>query len=186
MPSERISDADVVSRCLRGDAGAWRLLVRRHTPLAYRLALRMLRTPAEAEDAAQEVMLRVHRSLGSYDPARPLPPWIAQIAYHVCLRRLEGSARALAGDDSALAEVADGRPAPEDAAAAQEAGAMLEEALGTLAAQDRALLILRYREGLSDSEVAEATGMPEGTVKTRTFRARARLRELLGPLMREA
>jgi RNA polymerase sigma-70 factor, ECF subfamily len=184
MPTERPSDPDLVRRCRQGDPEAWRLLVRRHTPLAYRLALRMLRRPAEAEDATQEVFLRVHRSLGSYDPARPLAPWIGQIAYHACLRRLHGSGR-LAGDDAALAEVADDRPAPEDAAATQEAGALLERAIETLAAQDRALLVLRYREGLSDSEVAEATGMPEGTVKTRTYRARARLRELLGPLMRE-
>ncbi|MBI4952147.1 MAG: sigma-70 family RNA polymerase sigma factor [Myxococcales bacterium] len=159
-------------------------MVQRFTPQIYRLAFRMLGSRAEAEDACQEAFVRMHRSIDSFDATRTLAPWVSRIAYHVCLRRLERVAaqpRAGAAEDELEVLPASGRD-PERQAAASEEDALVEGFLGELAAQDRALLLLRYRDGLSDSEVAEATGMSVGTVKTRIFRARARLREQLAPL----
>jgi RNA polymerase sigma factor (sigma-70 family) len=87
--------------------------------------------------------------------------------------------------DGALPVVEDeGAKSPEQQAEASEARALLARAMDELAAQDRVLLDLRYREGLSDAEVAEATGMPVNTVKTRIFRARARLRGWLAPVLK--
>jgi RNA polymerase sigma factor (sigma-70 family) len=179
-------DAELARKCREGQPGAWRELVRRFTPLVYRLALRMLRSPADAEDAAQKTFLRVHRSLHAYDPDRPLAAWISRIAYHVALRRLgERSERAPAGvEPDELGD--DGAGGPDRGAEEHEAETLVDEALERLSAQDRALVTLRYREGLSDAELAEATGMPLGTVKTRLFRARAVLRRLLAPAMEEA
>lgn len=159
--------------------------MRRFTPLVYRLSFRMLRDGAEAEDVSQEVFLRMHRSLDGYDPTRPLAPWVSRTTYHACLRRLQTSARR-SGQlerEPSLAEGADPAPGPEQAAEASEAAVLLARAVEGLPAQDRALLDLRYREGLSDAEVSEATGIPVNTVKTRIFRARARLREWLAPLL---
>lgn len=158
--------------------------MRRFTPLVYRLALRMLRNGAEAEDVSQEVFVRMHRSFDGYDPTRPLAPWVSRTTYHAALRRLQASARRadrLEREAALAAEADPAAPSPEQAAEASEAAALLAQAVGELAAQDRALLDLRYREGLSDSEVSEATGIPVNTVKTRIFRARARLREWLAP-----
>jgi RNA polymerase sigma-70 factor (ECF subfamily) len=146
----------------------------------------MLRDGAEAEDVSQEVFLRMHRSIDSYDPTRPLAPWVSRTTYHACLRRLQTAARRAGRPEGepALADAIDpGAPSPEQAAEASEAAALLARAVAELPAQDRALLDLRYREGLSDAEVAEATGMPVNTVKTRIFRARARLRAWLAPLL---
>jgi len=188
MALETLSEAELARRCRRGDPAAWRALVRRFTPLVYRLARRMLRREAEAEDVSQEVFLRMHRSFGSYDPTRPLAPWVARTTYHAALRRLEATSRLTlagepAGEDPLLALPDPRRPSPEEAAAGGEASALLARALDGLPAQDRALLDLRYREGLSDAEVAEAVGMPVSTVKTRLHRARARLRGWLAPLL---
>lgn len=186
MALESSSEADLARRCRRGEPDAWRELVRRFTPLVYRLSHRMLRDGAEAEDVSQEVFLRMHRSFDGYDPTRPLAPWVSRTTYHACLRRLQSSARragrlerepSLAGDFDPDAR------SPEQAAEAGEAAALLARAVQELPAQDRALLDLRYREGLSDAEVSEATGMPVNTVKTRLFRARARLRGWLAPLL---
>jgi RNA polymerase sigma-70 factor (ECF subfamily) len=186
MGLESSSEADLARRCRRGDADAWRELVRRFTPLVYRLSFRMLRDGAEAEDVSQEVFLRMHRSFDGYDPTRPLAPWVSRTTYHACLRRLQSSARrtgrlerepSLAGDFDPDAR------SPEQSAEESEAAALLARAVEELPAQDRALLDLRYREGLSDAEVSEATGMPVNTVKTRLFRARARLRGWLAPLL---
>ncbi len=189
MALESASEAELARRCRRGDPDAWRELVRRFTPLVYRLSLRMLRSGAEAEDVSQEVFLRMHRSFDSYDPTRPLAPWVSRTTYHACLKRLQTAARRVEHVEAgaALAEERDPEaPSPEQAAAGGEATALLLRALQDLPAQDRALLDLRYREGLSDAEVSEATGMPVNTVKTRIFRARARLRGWLAPLLRRS
>lgn len=186
MGLESSSEADLARSCRRGDAEAWRELVRRFTPLVYRLSHRMLRDGAEAEDVSQEVFLRMHRSFDGYDPTRPLAPWVSRTTYHACLRRLQASARKagrLEREPSLAAGVDPDAPSPEQAAEAGEAAALLARAVEELPAQDRALLDLRYREGLSDAEVSEATGMPVNTVKTRLFRARARLRGWLAPLL---
>jgi RNA polymerase sigma-70 factor (ECF subfamily) len=186
MRLESLSDAELARRCRRGDEAAWTALVERFTPLVYRLAVRMLRDGAEAEDVSQEVFLRMHRSFDRYDPTRPLGPWVARTAYHACLRRLEraGPRGDVTHRDDEIRAVPDDRaPNPEESAATGEATALVLRALHDLPAQDRALLDLRYREGLSDTEVAEATGMPVNTVKTRIFRARGRLREWLAPLL---
>ncbi len=188
MALESSSDAELARSCRRGDPEAWRELVRRFTPLVYRLSFRMLRDGAEAEDVSQEVFLRMHGSFDSYDPTRPLAPWVSRTTYHACLRRLQTAARRSERleREPSLAEGIDPAPGPERAAEAGEAAALLAKAVEGLPAQDRALLDLRYREGLSDAEVSEATGMPVNTVKTRIFRARARLREWLSPFLSEA
>jgi RNA polymerase sigma-70 factor (ECF subfamily) len=183
---QRITDADLARRCRQGDAAAWRLLIRRCSPLVYRVALQVLRNPADAEDVSQEVFLRIHRSFDTFDPTRPLAPWVSRITYNACLQRLRSAA---ARNVATAPEVFDrdpdrSQPGPEVHAAQQEAGALLHEAMDHLSGQDRALLDLRYREGLSDAELAEATGMPVNTVKTRLFRARKALRRRLGPKLR--
>ncbi len=178
-------DAELARRCRAGDPAAWSELVRRFTPLCWRLSLRMLRDRTEAEDACQEALLRVVRSFESYDPTRPLAPWVGRIAYHACLKRLGNKTRQRTEvSDAKLLEERLLSPAsgPESAAAG-EAGALLETALAELSAQDRALVTMRYREELSEAEMSEATGIPVNTIKTRLHRARARLRALLAPVL---
>ena len=132
--------------------------------------------------------MRIHRSFDSFDPTRPLAPWVARITYNVCLKQLAGAAkRGEASDPAQLARVEDLRaPNPEAMVGATESREIVHRALDRLAAQDRVLIALSYREGMSNAEVAEATGMPVGTVKTRLFRARARLRALLSPVLKGA
>jgi RNA polymerase sigma-70 factor, ECF subfamily len=186
MTLDSLAESELARRCRRGDAHAWRELVRRFTPLVYRLSVRMLRNGSEAEDASQEVFLRMYRSFDTFDATRPMAPWVARTAYHACLRRLESAAHSLGqpADPEDLTAVEDVEVRnPEEMAASTEAADLLARALQDLPAQDRALLDLRYREGLSDAEVSEATGMPVNTVKTRIFRARARLRKWLTPFL---
>ena len=149
--------------------------------------MQILRNPAEAEDACQEAFLRMYRAFDTFDPTRPLKPWVAQITYNVCLRRREGviqrATDALPPDE--LNGFGDGSQTdPEAEAERREAGAHLARAMAGLAADDRALLTMRYREGLSTAEVADAADMPVNTVKTRIVRARARLKKILRPILR--
>lgn len=183
--SDSPSDADLVRRARNGDPAAWRQLVRRHTPMIHRLALRTLRNPSDAEDATQEVFVKMSRYLDTWDSTRPLPPWLGKMTYHVCLRRLGKVADAkndlTAPDTLDLATSSD--LTPEAAIAARQASDLVTRAVDQLPAQDRFLIDLRYREGQSDVEVAEATGMNVNTVRTRLFRARQALRKLLSPVL---
>jgi RNA polymerase sigma-70 factor (ECF subfamily) len=107
------------------------------------------------------------------------------MTYHVCLRRLGKVADAkndlTAPDTLDLATSSD--LTPEAAIAARQASDLVTRAVDQLPAQDRFLIDLRYREGQSDVEVAEATGMNVNTVRTRLFRARQALRKLLSPVL---
>jgi RNA polymerase sigma-70 factor (ECF subfamily) len=186
MARTTVTDAELARRCRQGDAEAWKLLIRRCSPLVYRVALRMLRNPADADDATQEVFMRIHKSFDTFDATRPLSPWVSRITYNACLQRLRSAqARNVATEPEVFERRSDDHePGPETAAAGREAGELLHAAMGHLSAQDRALLDMRYREGLSDAELAEATGMPVNTVKTRLFRARKALRKRLAPTLR--
>ena len=172
-------DRELLRRCRSGDTKAWEILVRRSSSMVYRIACRMLRDDTAAEDATQEVFLRMLRSIETYDPTRAFEPWACRITYNVCLRRLERGSRhelgANASTDLAVAEVGGVAASPEVHASHRETLAILEQGFSTLSGQDRGLLTLRYREGLTDAEVAQACQLPLNTVKTRISRARARL-----------
>lgn len=180
------TDAAISRDAQRGDKRAWRALIRRHTPMVYRLSLRMLGSGSDAEDAVQEVFMKVHRSLHTYDASRPLKPWLGTITYHICLKRLSKVQRqGLPTDPATFLRIEDdAEDGPESGAAARQAGQLVAAAMDQLSAQDRALVTLKYREGMTDVEVGDSVGMNRNTVRTRLFRARAVLRRALGPALR--
>ena len=188
MDARGIIDADISRGCRQNRPEAWRYLVRNYTPLVYRISLRMLKDRQEAEDASQEVFMNVSRSISSHDPTRPLGPWLARITYNSCLKRLSRIRLTTEGErelfEKGLRDE-DGPITPEDRVNNMQTSEKVIMALNRLSAQDRALVIMRYREGFSDSEISESTNMPVGTVKTRLYRVRGRLKKLLAPLMNE-
>jgi RNA polymerase sigma-70 factor (ECF subfamily) len=182
-----MGDADLVRRCRNNEARAWRELIRRYSPLVYRIGSRVLSAPDEAEDVSQETFMAAYRSLNTYDATRPFAPWIARIAYNNSLKRLRGPAgreRLASASERDLETLSGTGPTPEMNTIRAEEKAMVVEALERLAAQDRVLLDMRYREGLSSSEVSEVTGIPVNTVKTRIYRARGYLKTILAPLIK--
>ena len=188
MAENELSDADISRGCRQNNPMAWRQLVRHFTPLVYRVAFRMLRDEQAAEDATQEVFMTVHRAIENHDPTRPLAPWLSRITYNGCLKRLDKtrrrSERQLESNEKAYA-VADHNPSPEVRVHQKQMAQHIDHALDRLSAQDRGLIVMRYREGFSDSEISQATRMPVGTVKTRLHRARGKLKKYLTPLFKE-
>lgn len=187
MTATAPSDAELARRCRRGDADAWRLLVRRVAPLVHRITVRVLGHGADADDAGQEALLTVHRRFAAFDPTRPLEPWVAKVTYNVCLKQLarRGRPGGPSDDPDQLGRLPAPRgQTPEDQTARAQTGALLGEALDRLTPEDRVLVTLTYQDGMSNAEVAEAMDMPVGTVKTRLSRARGRLRQVLAPLLR--
>jgi RNA polymerase sigma factor (sigma-70 family) len=172
------SDEQVLEAVGRGDDDALGVLYDRFGRLAFRLAFRILRDRALAEDAVQEAFLAVWRSADAYKRERAKPStWILTVVHRraVDIVRREQSRR---GEPLEVAPEPAAGPADEDAVL-RDRRAAVQAALTELPGEQRQALELAYYGGLTQSELAERLGVPLGTVKSRMFAGLGRLRELL-------
>jgi RNA polymerase sigma factor (sigma-70 family) len=166
-----------------GDLDAYEILVARHTALAHRTAV-LLGAGDDAEDVVQDAFVKAYRQLGRYRGDSAFRAWLLAIVanetrnLHRSRRRRDGLVlRAAARKE---ADVTGGDP-PGESAVATDRRQRLVEALRALADRDREVVVCRYLLDLSEVETATALGLPKGTVKSRTARALAKLRDRLGP-----
>lgn len=160
-------------------------LVREHGRLVFRIAYSLLRDHHDAEDAVQEVFLRVLKQSKKLEELQSPKAWLAQIAWRVASDKAKS--RPAAGkmepieDSSAedLVALKAGGASPDELAAKSEMQRMLESLIGSLPKELREPLLLTAQQELSSAEVAEVLGVPEGTVRTRVMRARQLLKEKL-------
>ena len=165
---------DLVERSLAGDAHGVRLLVERlHRPVLS-LCLRMMEHRQDAEDVAQESLVRMIRYLGSWDREREFVPWVMTIAANRC-RTARQRRRVLAGVGTVPDEVT---VAPE-AVGQREISTLVESALQELREDYRAAFVLFHLEHMSIEDVSQALSVPTGTVKTWLHRARKQLADIL-------
>jgi len=175
----------LVERAQKGDHEAFAALMRRHQRRVFSLIANLIRRPAEVEDIAQEVFLKVYRSLGRFDFRAAFSTWLYRIAVNECydhLRR-QRAQKSGAGKEVQLGEPGDleALAAPgrsPDVARQAELRQLVEHLFRRLPARDRLLLGLRELEGLSVEEIAGVMNSKENTVKVQLFRARKRLLEL--------
>ncbi len=178
-----IDDATLVKKTLEGSEDSFRELVERYQRPVYRLIVRMLRDPGKAEDLAQEVFLRAYTHLESYDRQRKFSSWLFKIAHNLTIDALRrGSLRTVPldpeGDEESIGvREVDDPDAPSGMRRLERVDlrAALEGALTVLRPSYREVILLRFVEGLSYEEIAQATGMPLGTMKTQLHRARHEL-----------
>jgi RNA polymerase sigma-70 factor (ECF subfamily) len=149
-------------------------------PLAFRVARGVLRNSADAEDVAQEALLRAYRRFDRLRDRNRFRAWLVRIAFRLALDRLRSGKRR-EQRDTLWAQPERQRPAAtaEDLAASSEFQAHLENALAELPEKLRLVLMLAAMEGYTTDEVAAIVGIPVGTVKTRIFHARRLLAEKL-------
>ena len=175
-------DQDVVELLRAGQqAAAFGLLMERYEQKVYRLCCSILRSPDQAEDAAQESLVRVWRALPRYDSRASLSTWIYTITRNRCLTAIERRRELESLSDDVVALEADAAApiAPEDGTAEQP---RLAELVAALPERYRQALTLFYYQERSVAEVASMLGLPEGTIKTNLHRARALLLERLRAL----
>lgn len=175
-----LSDEAILALVSRGDEAALGVLYDRFGGPAYRLALRIVRDPALAEDAVQDAFLAAWRTAASFRPDRAkASTWLLTLVHRraVDLVRREERRRA-----APIAEGFDpaGPERTDDEAASREERRRVQAALAQLGPEQRESLELAYYAGLSQSEIAERLGVPLGTVKSRMFAGLGRLRDLLG------
>lgn len=177
------SDDTLVRRTLAGDLGAFDALVRRYRDVVYRVAVRIV-GPNDAEDVAQDAMLRAFHRLGQFRGDAPFRSWLLRITHNTALNALDR--RKPDQEAESVEEMELPADAPSDRARAPvtslEAGerrTRLAQKIGRLRPQHRSVLVLRDLEGLSYDEIAEVTETPVGSVKGRIHRARRELIDLL-------
>ena len=187
-PLPDLSDADAVSRAQDGDHEAFRVLVERYQGRAYRLAARLLGDADLARDAVQEGFLKAYGSLSRFEGRSAFYTWLYRLVFNLCIdmKRRDRSRRHVAWDDEVAREVSGGadaapavEPQPGEALDRGELRTALAEAIGQLPDDARRTLLLREVDGLSYAEIAEALGIPKGTVMSRLHHARRRVRQLL-------
>jgi RNA polymerase sigma factor (sigma-70 family) len=172
-----MDDAALVEALRSGDPQAPRLLVERYQGVVFGLCYRMLNHRQDAEDVVQETFLRALGAIVRFDTARPMRPWLLEIAANRCRSALTRRARRPAiGLSETAEELADSRAGPADP---DDLAGELERALGTLRPEYRLVFVLFHEQNLAYDEIARTVDRPIGTVKTWLHRARGELAEYL-------
>ncbi len=174
------SDRSLVLRTLAGDANAFGQLVKRYQISVYNVCYRMMGAPQPAEDMTQETFLRAYERLQTFDSARPFGPWIRTVATNHCLNALKRERPVFVSlDESQVQPSENPTTDPETQAIRQEQADTVRRAMQQLSPAARAIIELRHFQGLRYEEIAGELGLSISAVKSRLFRARKELAEIL-------
>jgi RNA polymerase sigma-70 factor (ECF subfamily) len=181
-----IDERTSAQRIAAGDTVEFTRLMRQHNRRLYRLARSVLRDETEAEDALQDAYLTAYRTLGQFRGDAALSTWLSRLLLNECLGRLRRETRrqkvvpivrSAEGEMDAVAEEDSARP--DRIVARKQLRALIESKLDELPENFRLVFVLRSVEDLSVEETAQTLEIPEATVRSRYFRAKAMLREAL-------
>ncbi len=188
-------ESALIAEAKAGNSGAFEELVNRYERKIYRLGLRLMGNPQDAEDVLQESFLKAYEHLPEFREDSRFYTWLVRIAVNEGLMKLRKQRsdkseplEDAVDDDGQLMprEFRDWRPNPEQLLGQEQMQALLLNAANTLPAGLRTVFFLRDVEELSTEETAEALGLTAGAVKARLFRARMRLREQLAQVLKRA
>src|SRR5687767_15998786 len=179
-----MADSDLITRAAGGDPTAFQTLVERHRSMVYRVAYQFAGNHHDAEDIAQEVFIKVYRSLDRFRQDAQLTSWMYRIAMNACIdhkRRHSPAGAAPFGEEAEfkMLNTPEEAPGPEERAYAGELGEVLEQEIQRLPPGQRVVFIMRHHQGLKLCEIAQSLGLAEGTVKRQLHAAVHRLRQAL-------
>ena len=192
MAKEREIDQELVQRAQRGERVAFDLLVTKYHRKLFRLALRMVGEPADAEDVVQETFIKAYRALTQFRGDSAFFTWLYRIAVNAARNSLEARGRRLpeiyasnSGNDETFEAESylNDIDTPESLFLSKEIAQTVNAAMDALPQELRTALSLREIDGLSYDDIAEAMACPIGTVRSRIFRAREAIAEKIRPLL---
>jgi RNA polymerase sigma-70 factor (ECF subfamily) len=173
------TDRELVEACQRGERDAFRVLFEKHKDRVYSVALRYSGDAAAAMDIAQETFLKLFSSIRSFRGESGFESWLFRLVVNQCLDQRRRTRRVMPMVDGLLDLLrAPGLSAMDEMLRA-ELGERVRSAVGALPAEQRMVIVLRYTEGLSYDEIAEAVGCSAGTVASRLNRAHRTLERRL-------
>jgi len=184
---ERVEDdRDLVVRARGGDAEAFEAIVRAYQKRVYGVALRMTRRHEVADDIVQETFVRAYSHLDRFEVGRPLGPWLNRIAANLCINYLTAAARReqqFAEGEGPAAEPRapqkDGEPEPLADLLSLEFRRALDASVQKLPPDQRIVFDLKVHEEMRYEEIAQALDISTGTVMSRLFRARQKLKAMM-------
>ena len=189
MDRDKKTTEDFSLAALRsGDRAEFARLVEAYSGVIYRLGMRMLGDPQDAEDVLQETFIKAFRHLGGFDGRSSLSTWLYRIATNEALMMIRRRKHPSVSIDEPVeteseteepVQIVDWCCMPETEMMSSEARAYMDKAVDQLSPTLRAVFLLRDIEGLSTEETSQVLDLSEAAVKTRLSRARMRLRELL-------
>ena len=191
--SMSIESTQLMCAVQAGDPQAFETLAHSLRSRAFQIAHSLVGSRDDALDMCQETFMKVFKARDSYDSSQPFLPWFHRILRNTCfsylrkhrrVRKTSLSARNKDGEDIDF-EIIDPGPAPDASTLAEERSQLFRQALSTLSARDREILALRHFDELAYKQIADSLGIPEGTVMSRLYHARRRLRDALGPHLQE-
>lgn len=180
------NDVELVQRIARRDHAAFEALMRRHNSQLFRVARTILKDDGEAEDAVQDAYIDAYRHAATFKGGAQVRTWLTRIVINQALMRLRRQRRErvvvpFTGDaERQEVDVVDERmESPSSAASRAELRRILERRIDDLPLNFRTVFVMREVDEMTTAEIAECLSIPEATVRTRVFRARALLRESL-------
>ena len=186
-------EQSLIARILGGEIELFHELIRPYQRLVYSTAIAVLKNEAEAEETAQEAVLKAYRGLRGFRSEAKFSTWLVTIVMNEARSRLRKSGRVdVESLDSSLSKdedftpalIADWREIPSEALERQELSSQIEEAIAGLPESYREVFILRDKDALSIQEIAEVLGVQPNLVKVRLFRARMLLQKKLTPYLK--
>lgn len=180
-PDEKV----LVERAQSGDLDAFEQIVQAYQTKVYNIALSITGNHHDADDAAQDVFVKVYRSIGAFSFHAQFSTWLYRVATNVCLdylrrRKRAGTVTLDADDEDApQMQVADDAPTPELVMEEKETVRLVRQAISKLSDEHKKVIVLRDLSGLSYDEIAAIEQCSVGTVKSRINRARQNLKKLL-------
>jgi len=168
----------LIRRAQAGDRDAYGVIVHRYLDRVYRVAYGVVRNRDDAADIAQDTFVRAFRRLDRFDSDRPIFPWLYQIARNLGLNRIERVRKRETGLPEFDAFAARGEN-PEEAAIRGDEAGRIRTAVASLPEQHRCVIELNHFQECSYQEIADILGIPIGTVMSRLYHARKKLRKAL-------
>lgn len=169
-------ELELLQETMSGNLDAWGEIVKRYQDATYGIALGVLRNSADAEDIAQDAFIRAYQKLDLYDMSKKFSTWLFTITANLAKNRLRRERFLTPLKDTFTLF---GGEDPAEAAERDERRSQVQEALESLDEKYRTPLVLRFYGELEYRDIAEALGVPEGTIKTRIHRGKKALKDRL-------